>query len=170
MPAAIDLTGRNYGRLIVLGLSHRGKRGRAWWNCKCECGNESCHQGANLRSGATTSCGCFRKEKAAAQLIGARSITHGLSGTRLHNVWAGMIARCINPKNNSYRYYGAKGIRVCDEWRDFSTFNKWALENGCRDGLSIDRLDPKGNYAPENCQWITLSENARRMQRSRKAA
>jgi len=170
MGAFRDLTGERFGKLTVLALSHRVKRvGIAiYWRCRCDCGKESTHQGANLKSGATTSCGCVRSD-VAAKLCAERS-THGLSGTRLHNIWAGMIARCHNPDRNSFRYYGAKGIAVCTAWRSFPAFKEWALANGYAEHLTIDRIDARDGYRPENCRWITHSENARRANEARRAA
>ena len=85
---------------------------------------------------------------------------------RIYNIWRGMVGRCHNENwNNFYTktYYRDKGIKVCDEWRyDFETFREWAYENGYQDDLSIDRIDSDGDYCPENCRWITLSENRRR--------
>jgi len=79
----------------------------------------------------------------------------------LYNIWRGMKQRCFNPKNSEYnRFYGINNITICGEWLDYQEFNRWALANGYRKGLSIDRIDNKGNYEPNNCQWITLINNA----------
>lgn len=90
------------------------------------------------------------------------AIKHDLSHTRIYHIWAGIKQRCYNPNSVPYPYYGAKGIRVCDEWRDkhygFMNFYKWAMENGYSDELSIDRIDPKKNYCPENCRWTDKYE------------
>jgi hypothetical protein len=82
--------------------------------------------------------------------------------TRLYMTWSGMRARCRDPKHISYKNYGAKGIRVCDQWQDFAPFKEWALANGYREGLWIERNDPDQHYTPENCCWITPRENVRR--------
>lgn len=93
---------------------------------------------------------------------------HGLSKTRLYRIWAGMKARCNNPDHPSFKYYGAKNIRVCNEWEnDFLLFRDWALSHGYEDNLTIDRIDPNGNYEPDNCQWLTLNENAARTKYSK---
>lgn len=81
---------------------------------------------------------------------------HGFSNTRLYVIWTGMKARCNNPKEKAYKYYGAKGVKICSEWEyDFLEFRKWALDNGYNDTLTIERVDVSGNYEPQNCIWIT---------------
>ena len=84
--------------------------------------------------------------------------THGENRTRLHVIWAGMKTRCNNPKVNDYKYYGAKGIRVSDEWDNYIVFAEWARNNGYEEDLTIDRVDPKKNYEPSNCMWVTRSQ------------
>lgn len=79
--------------------------------------------------------------------------------TRLWGIWQGMLVRTTNPKHKDYKYYGAKGIAVCDEWHDSITFFNWALENGYTDNLTIDRINGKKNYCPENCRWTTQRDN-----------
>lgn len=81
---------------------------------------------------------------------------HGDCGSRLHNIWSNMIQRCTNPNNDKYKWYGDRGICVCEEWRDYSTFKEWALSHGYNDSLSIDRINVNGNYTPNNCMWSTM--------------
>lgn len=86
---------------------------------------------------------------------------HGQSGTKLYAIWLTMRQRCYNTNNKDFYNYGAKGIKVCDEWiKDFSEFYRWAMENGYAESLSIDRIDPYGNYEPSNCRWATIQEQA----------
>lgn len=89
---------------------------------------------------------------------------HGLSQTKIYDLFWGMINRCIKEDNKAYRYYKEKGIKVCDEWMGFDNFlnfYNWSIENGYKDGLQLDRIDSNGNYEPKNCRWVTPSENAR---------
>lgn len=86
---------------------------------------------------------------------------HGLGNTRIYRVWAGMIQRCENPKNISYKFYGAKGIKVCKEWRNsFPEFYAWSMTHGYTDELTIDRLNSDKDYCPENCRWATYLQQA----------
>lgn len=89
-----------------------------------------------------------------------------MKNRRLNDIYYAMKYRCYNQKATSYKYYGAKGIRVCDEWlNDFQKFKEWAYENGYRDDLTIDRLDSTKDYEPNNCRWVTKSFNAKRVKK-----
>ncbi len=83
---------------------------------------------------------------------------HGDRYSRLYNIWCGMKARCLNENNPSFRFYGGRGIRLCHEWKDYSRFKKWAIDNGYTDDLTLDRMDVNGNYEPDNCRWATWKE------------
>jgi hypothetical protein len=88
--------------------------------------------------------------------------SHGMSGTRLYTIWKNMKQRCYNPKRSRYKWYGAKGITVCDEWQEFIPFMQWATNNGYTEELTLDRKDSTKNYTPDNCEWVTLEENSRK--------
>lgn len=85
---------------------------------------------------------------------------HGMTNTRLYTIWSNMKKRCYNPNREAYKWYGGKGIKVCDEWHEFVPFMEWATNNGYAEDLVLDRKDSAKNYDPDNCQWITNSENS----------
>lgn len=149
----IDLTGLRFGRLTVVSRKGIVQRHVAW-NCICDCGKQIVALGCNLSSGKTKSCGCIRNE-----MLSNRRATHRLTNTSLYHIYHTMIARCHNPKSISYKDYGAKGITVCEEWREnFENFMNWAFSCGYKDGLSIERKNVLENYSPCNCTWIPRSE------------
>lgn len=155
------LTGKIYGRLVVVERNYNMNKGGVWWTCQCSCGNIKSVKGSNLINGGTKSCGCYKSECSSAR-IKAILTTHGGTGTRLHKIWECMKSRCSYSKGDAYKNYGGRGITVCDEWKnDFVKFYDWALVNGYKDDLTLDRINVNGNYEPSNCRWVTRKEQNR---------
>lgn len=152
MPALIDITGKRFGRLTVM-RRYDSKR----WECLCDCGNITISDGYQLRRGITKSCGCYQRTNA-----GDVHRKHGYCGTRLYRIYYKMKERCYRPENDNFKYYGGRGIKICDEWlQNFSSFADWAVSNGYADNLTIDRKDNEKGYSPDNCRWVTMAEQQR---------
>lgn len=155
---AIDMTGKRFGHLTVLRrVPHETQHG-AYWLCRCDCGREIEVRGWYLRNRTPVSCGCQNGVK--------HGYCRGVRPKRLYVIWRDMRSRCNNPKNIGFHLYGGRGIKVCEEWKDFSVFAAWAEANGYADDLSIDRIDSDGNYCPENCRWATNHDQQRNKRRT----
>lgn len=151
-----DVTGMSFGRLLVLGYSHRDKHGNRWL-VKCSCGKIKTINISNLKQNGTQSCGCFQREQ-----IQKIKTTHGMSGSALVKTYRHMLERCYDEEDQNYHNYGGRGIHVCDRW-----LGKEGLLNFIKDmgnkpkGLELDRINNSGNYEPENCRWVTHMEQSR---------
>lgn len=161
-----DLTGERFGRLVVEKLDHIkivGIGRKYYWVCKCDCGKITVVDAGSLKTGHTQSCGCYRTSQRSKQIT-ERSTTHGLSHDPLYIEWISINRRCLNPKDRAYKKYSKYGI--CKEWRrteppgvpisnlePFFKFKEWALANGYKKGLTIDRIKGWLGYSPDNCRW-----------------
>lgn len=147
--------GEKYSRLTVISESEKVNYIR-YFNCICDCGNKLKVRIYSLVNGNTKSCGCLDRDK----LI-KRNTKHSMCGTRIYRIWCVMKDRCYNKKTPNYKFYGKKGVSVCKEWLNFKPFYDWALKNNYNEKLTIDRINFKGNYEPDNCRWVTMKTQNR---------
>lgn len=162
-----SLRGQKFGRLTIIGFE---KIPKTWggtttyfwnWICQCDCGTIVSVNPQVVKRGQSQSCGCLKLEKTVEYNKKAK-VKHGGRYTRLYSAWRGMKQRCYSPTNKNYDHWGGRGIKVCDEWcNDFAAFEKWAMESGWKEGLTLDRIDVNGNYEPSNCRWSDWKTQAR---------
>lgn len=148
--------GTKFNKLTVIELveqrlyiSPKGKKHtKKYYKCKCECGKETIVYQGKLVSGQTKSCGCLTEK-------------HGLYKSRLYNIWRGILKRCYLISSKDYKRYGARNIKVYEQWKtNFSSFYEWSINNGYKNYLTIDRININGDYEPSNCRWISSKEQA----------
>lgn len=154
MVKTIDLIGMKFNRYLVTERAGSTNSGQAKWLCKCDCGNEKIVAGYSLKSGNTKSCGCLNKE-----ITTKHGHCKNKQTSRTLRIWNGMIQRCLNPSNPDYKYYGGRGIKICDHWLKFKNFLDDIGE--IPKDLTIDRINNDGNYEPNNWKLSTRKEQAR---------
>lgn len=170
-----DLAGLRVGRLVVQARTDERRGHQVMWECLCDCGERTRVRTTHLVHESIRSCGCLRSEWWKAKAVERGSGEQAEKWPRvggwalrhhpLYRVWGGMVRRCENTDERGYSYYGGRGIAVCEEWRrDPYAFVVWGIMNGWTLGrhLTVDRIDPGLDYAPENCQMITREENSSR--------
>lgn len=155
-----DCIDKQFNRLKILSLSKDNNITYA--TAKCDCGNIITTKLTNITREKIKSCGCFRL--LTSSINGKNSTKHGMSdlkNNRIYRIWCAMKNRCSNSKNKAYKDYGARGICVCETWKnDFLEFYKWSINNGYSNNLTIDRIDNNLGYNPKNCKWSTPTEQA----------
>ena len=153
-----DLTGKQFGRWTVISYIPGTKIKPSKWLCRCSCGKEAKVPSDRLRSGRSQSCGCLHYETVSKVLT-----KHGCTNERLYKLWTSMRNRCGNKNEKCYHNYGGRGIKICEEWNDYSNFRDWAVNNGYDENAdfgkcTIDRIDVNGDYSPNNCRFISLKQ------------
>ena len=156
----IDLTGRRFGRLIVVKRNATNTGGdKPRWQCRCDCGTKTITNGDCLRRGVTQSCGCLQRERTGdAAKVSSRK--HGMSASPEYASWHGMKSRCLNPNATGYKRYGGRGIKICQQWLD--SFERFLADMGTRPSSAhtLDRDDTNRDYTPANCRWSSKEEQA----------
>lgn len=158
-----DISGQKFGRLTTLHRLHNYHKKGTYWLCVCECGNLTEIYLGSLQRGTTTSCGCYHKE-----IVTKLATKYKNHNVRMYRIWNNLRDKCYNENNKAYKYYGKRGIKICDKWlNSFDIFYDWAMANGYDDNLTIDRIDNNKGYSPNNCRWTTMKQQNRNKRSNR---
>ena len=161
-----DLTGEKFGSWTVIERGTNSSSGRVMWLCKCDCGTVKYVAGTSLKNGKSTGChACLweRKLHPRAHTDGSRRWINNKK-THIYSAWVAMRSRCNKSYDRSYKNYGGRGIKVCDEWNEsFQAYFDYVskLDHYGELGYSLDRINNDGNYEPGNVRWATKSEQER---------
>lgn len=148
-PKPQNIKGVQFGRLTALKIVGKTNGRVSVWECECECGKIHTASISQLRNGQVKSCGCLKR------------VDVPVATERLFRIWMGIKQRCNNPNDKAYKYYGGRGIALCDEWSEYKNFRKWAHSNGYNETLTIDRSNNDLGYSPDNCRWASMKEQNR---------
>lgn len=164
--------GKKFNSLTVIGFEkgvrYDGKYYKQYnrWICECDCGNKKSVLPNKVIRGTTKTCGCGKPKRLIKYNI-EHNTKHGGRKEYLYSIWHGIKARCYNSNSKDYKNYGARGITMCDEWKDdYAAFREWSTNHGYSKELTIDRIDVNGNYEPDNCRWVDNIVQARNQRRS----